>query len=298
MKHLTTLGAIAALVIFTGLFFSCRPKQLSGNLTITDHYNREVSITRNPLRIVSLAPAITETLFAMGYGERIVGRSDYCNYPPEAYNIEVAGTLMELNMENIVLMKPDLIIAGTHFPKENVQALENSGYQVVVLMGQGRFEGTYEGVIRPIGRILDDPEAAEELIESMEQIRLTAMERVKKFPYSPTVYYVVGFGEGGDWTAGGDTFIGQMLSMAGSVNIAQDLSGWAYNLESLVEKDPDIIIVPEWALESFPKTPVYSDLSASRNGRIFSIDEDLISRQGPRLTEGLVSLVDIIEQSF
>ena len=121
--------------------------------------------------------------------------------------------------------------------------------------------------------------------------RYTEMrKRTETIQTRPTVYYVVGFGEGGDWTAGGDTFIGQMIETAGGDNIAAEISGWSYSLETLVEKQPEIIVVPDWALESFISAPLYSELEAVQNGRVYGINEDIISRQGPRLIEGLEQL--------
>ncbi|MCK5734879.1 MAG: ABC transporter substrate-binding protein, partial [Spirochaetaceae bacterium] len=117
---------------------------------------------------------------------------------------------------------------------------------------------------------------------------------VAGFSRIPRVYYVVGFGEGGDWTAGGDTFISQMITMAGGENIASDISGWSFSLEAIVEGDPDLILIPSWAESIFETTPVYSDLRAVKNGNIIVIDENSIVRQGPRLAEGFANLVSAI----
>ena len=128
----------------------------------------------------------------------------------------------------------------------------------------------------------------------MEATVTDALIKVVGFSENPTVYYVIGFGEGGDWTAGGDTFIGQMIEMAGAVNIAADVSGWAFSIESIVDRDPDLILLPGWAEAIFVTTPIYSDLRAVGNGNVIAIDEDAIVRQGPRLADGFASLVDII----
>ena len=121
-----------------------------------------------------------------------------------------------------------------------------------------------------------------------------ALRKVAAFSENPTVYYVVGFGEGGDWTAGGDTFIGQMIEMAGAVNIAADVTGWSFSLELIVDRDPDLILLPDWAETLFKTTPIYSDLRAVGNGNTVAFDENAIVRQGPRLADGFASLVDII----
>jgi iron complex transport system substrate-binding protein len=109
----------------------------------------------------------------------------------------------------------------------------------------------------------------------------------------PTVYYAVSYGEYGDYTAGGDTFVNKMISLAGGVNIAEDVSGWSYSLEKLVEQDPDIILVNQYMLEDFLATPPYNELSAVLNGRVYGINSDLIEHQGYRNAEGVAVLAEI-----
>jgi len=244
--------------------------------------------------VVSLSPGITETVFALGFGQLLVGRSAYCDYPPEAANIAVVGSMTEPNVEIIVSLSPDIVIASTHFTREAFESLTGLGLKVAVLRGGETFEGVYEGVIRPVAALVGDVEAGEKLISSMQATVAGAMSRVRQFAVNPTVYYVVGFGEGGDWTAGGDTFIGEMIALAGGRNIAADVRGWSFNLEALVERDPDIILIPPWAEDIFPVTPVYSSLRAVRSGSVLVVDDDSISRQGPRIAEAFAGLVDAI----
>jgi len=267
------------------------------SIEITDHFGRTVTLDKPAEKIVSLSPAITETVFALGYGERLAGRTDYCDYPPEAASVPALGSLMEPDIEAIAAINPDIVIASTHFPKEALEKLENANLKVVVLMGQESFEGTYNEVIMPVAEILGDKEAGEKIVASMKATVDKALAEVKTFTKTPTLYYVVGFGEGGDWTAGGDTFIGKMIEMAGAENIAKDVKGWSFSKETLVEKDPDIIIVPGWAKDVFPVTPVYSDLKAVKNGHVYTIDENTIVRQGPRLADGFASLVEIVAKA-
>jgi len=109
----------------------------------------------------------------------------------------------------------------------------------------------------------------------------------------PSVYYIVGYGEYGDYTATGETFISSVIEMAGGSNIAADTTGWIYSLEKLVEKDPDIIVGSQAAKEYFEQTNGYKDLTAVKEGRIYAIDVNLLERQGPRLAEGLKLLYEI-----
>ncbi|MDT8297873.1 MAG: ABC transporter substrate-binding protein [Spirochaetaceae bacterium] len=266
----------------------------AANIIITDYFDREIRLNGPAMSIVSLSPGITETVFALGYGDRLIGRTSFCDYPPEAMSIPEVGSLTEPNVEIIAALDPDIVIASTHFPEEALKKLENAGLNIAVLMGQESFQGAYDGVIRPVSTLLGDSEAGEQLVSDMEATFLRAREIAMKRTAKPKIYYVVGFGDGGDWTAGGDTFISEMIHMAGGENIAADVKGWSYSLEALVDKDPDIILVPSWALDIFPSTPIYNELRAVRNGHVFAVDENAIVRQGPRLAEGYENLVNII----
>ena len=112
----------------------------------------------------------------------------------------------------------------------------------------------------------------------------------------PSVYYVIGFGEYGDFTAGGDTFIHQIITMAGGNNIASDIEGWSFSLEMIVDSDPDILVCSKFwdSKESILITNGYKDLKAVQNGSLFEIDNNMLDRQGPRLAEGLKALAKII----
>ncbi len=295
-----SLRSIVFLLFFSMAVFplpargNAEPDRVQGEIRIMDYYGREIVLGEAAETVISLSPGITETVFALGYGHRLVGRTSYCDYPAEAASVPSLGSLTEPDIEAIVALSPDVVIASTHFPEDALNRLIDAGQNVAVLMGQESFQGTYDGILRPVSELLGDPKAGEKLISSMEATVTDALIKVAAFSENPTVYYVVGFGEGGDWTAGGDTFIGQMIEMAGAVNIAADVSGWAFSIESIVDRDPDLILLPGWAEAIFVTTPIYSDLRAVGNGNVIVIDENAIVRQGPRLADGFASLVDII----
>lgn len=263
-------------------------------ITITDSYDRKITIENEPERIISIAPSITETIFALDSGDKLVGRTDYCKYPEEVENIESIGSLMEPNIEKIIDLKPDIVIASTHFKEEVLNKLEEVDIKVAVLYGEESFEGVYE-VIGELGKVLNQKDKSQEITDNMNQRVENVLTRVKDID-KPSVYYVVGFGEYGDFTAGGDTFIGQIIEMAGGKNAASDVSGWKYSLESLVEKDPDILICSMYynTKESLMETNGYKDLTAVKEGRLYEINNDLLELQGPRLIEGLEALAEIL----
>jgi len=263
-------------------------------LKITDSYDRTVTLEKEPKRVVSVAPNITEIIYALGKGNTLVGRTDFCNYPAEAAKVSSVGGMQDANIEKIVALKPDVVIAASFFTKEMVQKLEKLNVKVVALYGPESFEGAYD-VISKVGKILNVDSKANEVIQTMKNKVESVEKRVKGLD-KPSIYYVIGFGKSGDYTAGKDTFIGQMIEMAGGKNAAEDVKGWQYSLERLVKNNPDMMVC---ARDNFTKNGLiaadgYKQLKAVKEGRIFEVDGDAISRPGPRLADALVELSNII----
>lgn len=263
-------------------------------INFKDSYERQVVIDKEPQRVISIAPNITETIFALNGQAKLVGRTDFCDYPTEASKIDSIGSLQEPSIEKIAELKPDLVIASTHFSKDTLTKLEELKIPTVVLYGEESFDGVYD-TISNVGKLLNSNSQAKSLIDDMKK----KVEDVKKSVEGkdkPTVYYVVGYGKTGDFTAGKNTFIGQLLEMAGADNIAADVTDWKYSLEKLIEKNPDIIICPSVGgfKQGLETTNGYKDLKAVKNKKLYEIDENLIVRQGPRLADGLAGLAKII----
>ena len=268
-------------------------------ISVTDSYGRTITFEGPVQSIVSVAPSVTETVFALGKGNLLKGRTDYCDYPAEAEQVQSIGSLMEPNIEKIAEINPDVVIASSHFKKESAEKLENLSIKVVVLNESKTFEGAYT-TIRDIAKITGAQKKAEEIISGMEKT-VKEVEKAVAGKDRPTVYYMIGFGEYGDYTAGGDTFIGQMIEMAGGDNIAKNVKGWSFSLESIVEADPEIIICSKyWDMKkNFVKAEGYKELTAVKEGRVYEMDVNLLDRQGPRLAEGLKALAEIIHpESF
>jgi iron complex transport system substrate-binding protein len=263
-------------------------------MTIKDSYDREVILPKQPQRVISIAPNITETIFALEAESMLVGRTEYCDYPPEASKIDSVGSIQEPSIEKIVELKPDLVIASTHFSKDTLTKLEELNIPIVMLYGEESFEGVYE-TISKVGYILNLNEKAENLVAEMKK-KVESVKKAIEGKDKPTVYYVIGYGKSGDYTAGSDTFIGQLLEMAGAENAAADVKDWKYSLERLIEKNPDIMICPSVGgyKQGLETTNGYKDLDAIKNKKLYEIDENMITRQGARLADGLVELAKII----
>ncbi len=263
-------------------------------VTFTDGMGREVTIESEPMTIVTMAPSMTETIYALGLGDRLVGRTDYCNYPEAALSVDSIGSLREPNLEAIIALNPDLILMSTHASEEVLAKLDEAGLKTAILTAQESFDGVYE-IITQTGTIFNVLDQATELVSTMQADVTTVLELVKDAE-KKSVYYVVGFGEYGDYTATGDTFIHEMLEMAGGTNIAADGESWSYNLETIIEKDPDYIICSELndTKGTLEQTEGYMELTAIKEGRLVEINQDLLSRQGPRLAEGLKAIAQLL----
>lgn len=255
-------------------------------LTLVDGENRSVTIKSEPKRVISVAPSVTEIFFAIGADDKLVGRTDYCNYPTAASKIASIGTLREPNIEKIAELEPDIVIVATHFKKEAAAKLEELGITVFVLKSQESFDGVYK-TITQAGQIANRQVAAQGAIDKMKAQVSSVVQKVKGLtPVS--CYYVVGFGDS-NYTATGDTFMHELLTMAGGDNVAKDGQQWSYSLEKLIEHDPQIIMVNNQydSLKGFTTHVNYQSLSAVKAKRVYEIDGNRLSIQGPRLADAL-----------
>ncbi|MGL4736154.1 MAG: ABC transporter substrate-binding protein, partial [Cellulosilyticaceae bacterium] len=266
-------------------------------ITITDSTGTEITINQKPEKIVSLAPSTTEILYFLGVEDHIVGRTDFCTFPESISSVASVGGTSDPNIEAIVALSPDLVVASTHVSEEVLTKLREVGINVAFLNEQENFEGTYSA-IQNIGKLVGESAKADEVVAQMKEKVEATIEKVKVASEGkavPKVYYTIGFGEG-DYSAGGDTFIGEMITLAGGDNIAKDLKGWGISKEQIAAGDPDLIIMPSNRNmpEDMKKTDFYKDLRAVKEGKLYEISEDMISRQGPRLADAFVELAQII----
>ncbi|HHT94125.1 MAG TPA: ABC transporter substrate-binding protein [Clostridia bacterium] len=263
-------------------------------LTITDTQGNKFKVEKEPEKIITIGPNLTETVYALGKGDKLIGRTDYDDYPNQVSEVESIGDLMTPNVEKVIDLDADIVlVSGTVMPDYINQMRQNS-VPVFVIDDQSSFEGVYDTILM-IGNILNANSKASEIVEDMKGKVADVTNKVNDLE-KPTVYYVVGYGEYGDYTATGDTFISFLLEMAGGDNIAKNEQGWSYSKEALIEKDPELIICSDrWdTKQGFMSTPGYEDLTAVKEGKVFELDENIITRQGPRLADGLLELAKIL----
>ena len=261
---------------------------------ITDSYGREVKISKKPERIISLGPAITEIIYAVGAADLLVGRTEYCNFPSEVKEVDSIGKITNPSIEKILELNPDIVISSTHVNEKLVKKIEKLGIKIISLYNDKGFKATFSNILT-IGNITENEMEAQRVVYDMKHKLLTVKNLVKDLE-KPTVYYVVGFGKYGDYTAGSDTYINDLLELAGGKNAASDIIGWKYSLEKLLEKDPEILICSKYygAKSGLEITNGYKNLSAVKSGELYEIDNNKLDRQGPRLADGVLDLLEII----
>lgn len=263
-------------------------------LTLTDASGKEFTFEKQPEVVISLSPAATEIIYAVGKGDLLKGRTDYCKYPAEALQVPSMGSIMEPNVEAIVALKPDVVFVSKMFSDDVKAKMDSLGIKVFDLASHDTFDGVYTSITNA-GQILGASAEAETVVADMKKTIADVTEKVKGAE-PKTAYYVVGFGEYGDYTAGKGTFIDQMITMAGGTNAANDVEGWKYSLEKLIEKNPEFLICKnaDGDKAGIEAANGYKDLTAVKEGKLIEIDNTLLDIQGPRVAEGVLTLAKIL----
>lgn len=246
----------------------------------TDSYGREVSLPREPQRIISMSPSITEMLFMLNSGDKLVGITDFCTYPPETKQITKIGGLQNFNTESLIVLEPDVVIIGSIITKEEVEKIEKAGIPVIAIREEQKMEGIYDA-LTVLGRIVNqDSLAIEEIKILKNKMESLHLDTSGKNP--PSVYYVVDFGDAGDYTAPNNSHIHEIITRAGGRNIGEDLSGWNISREYLFQEDPDFIFIRKEDKDHFCSKFPYRELSAVKNGRVYPIESGWIDIVSPR----------------
>lgn len=269
-------------------------------LTITDMTGNEITLEKAPKSIVSMIPSNTEILFELDLGEKVVGVSDYDNYPEEAALKEKIGG-QEFNVEKIISLNPDLVLAhesGLGMGGAGLQQLRDTGINVFVVKTAANFEEVYDTMIT-IGKATGATTEAEEMVQTMKDEVATIQEKASSVETKKTVFVEVSPAPE-IYTAGKNTFMNEMIQMLNAENIAGDLEGWIkMDPEEIVKRNPDIIITtygsytPD-ATEQVLTRVGFGTVTAIKNQAVLNVDADKTGRSGPRLTEGLLEMAKAI----
>ena len=294
MKKLA-LTVLALVFLLSGC---ARPTPAPGE--ITDQLGRPVRLDGPPQRIVSMSPSNTEILFALGLGDRVVGVTDYCDFPPEAMDKAKIGGFSNPDLEKLVALSPDLIVADQIHEKEVVPELERRNLPVFV-MDPRNMDQVLESIVL-LGRATGTEAEAARLVEEMKtRIGAVAQKVAGLSPQErPRVLSITWHDP--LWTAGKGTWEDQLISMAGGQNLFPDLEGYkTVDLEMVLNRDPQVIIAASghgealrapylWARDE----PRLKGTEALKKGRVYEIDADIVSRPGPRLVEGLEEMLRLL----
>jgi len=263
-------------------------------MTITDGAGENITLSAAPTSIVSLAPSNTEILFALGLGEQIVGVTEYGDYPEEALEKEQIGGFNTISTEKVVALNPGLILATGGVQAEVVEQLRGLNQQVVVIDSKNLDDILSN--IQLIGRITGRTSEAQTLVKDLQK-RIDAA-RAKGKSTGVKVMYIVW----GDplMVAGPDSFADDLIVKAGGVNIYADAATQypSVTLESVINRNPEVIIASDnigLELEDLKDLPEWRETSAVQNGRLYTIDADIVSRPGPRIVDALELFAGWIE---
>jgi iron complex transport system substrate-binding protein len=247
----------------------------------TDCYGNRVKLDSVPARIISLSPAITEMVFMLDDGNKLVGISDFCHYPEATDTMHRVGGMQNINVESLVALNPDVVLIGSIVTKQDMEKMERAGLKVVVIREETKLEGLCDA-LAVIGNLLDKKELADEQIQKIHNQLDSVKSHIDTTLAPKKVYYVVGFGEQGDFTAPQNSHIHEIITAAGGENIGKDLTSWSVSREYLFEADPDIILIRKEDLEIFGKTKPYTSLRAVKEGHLYPIESGWIDIVSPR----------------
>lgn len=264
---------------------------------VRDQLGREILVPDEPKRVVSLAPSITEIVFALGAGHLLQGVTQHCDYPPEAEALPKIGSYVRLDVERIVALKPDLCL-GTRDGNPQEAAAKLEAMNIPLYAVNPRDLETVMDTLLEIGRLLHTEQRAEQLVKEMRERIEGVKTRVAKTQERPTVFFQIGIVP--IVSVGTNTFIDRLIATAGGRNLAAGSTPYPrFSKEQVVSLKPEVIIITSMTRgQDFE--PVrddwnqWSSLPAVRERRVHIVESDLFDRPSPRLVEGLELLCRLI----
>lgn len=267
-------------------------------LTIKDSVGNDITFETAPATIVSMMPSNTEILFELGLNDEIVAVSDYDDYPEEALEKDKIGA-QEFNVEEIVAMDPDVVFgheSGYASGEEGYDQIRDAGIQVFIVKNATNFEETYE-TITTIGQATDKVEEAEKIVADMRAKVEEVVEKTENVEQKTVFVETSPAPE--IYTPGKNTFMQEMLDMIGAKNVADDTDGWfMMEPETILDRNPEVIIVMydyiDTAVEDVYARDGFDSITAIKDEQVIQVNENITSRTGPRLAEGLEAIAKAI----
>ena len=272
------------------------------SFSASDATGQEVTLANVPERIVSLAPSITEILFAVGAGDQVVGRDSYSDYPEQAAQAaDIGGGYSELNTEAILALEPDLVLASELTSADQIKSIKDLNLTIFVVPNPTDFDGLYADLTL-VGQMTGHADSTPDLINGYKA-RVAAVEStLADVSEKPLVFYELdGTDSSAPWTSGPGTFIDTLINMAGGRNVGASLQGdWVQiSAEDLIVQNPDIILLGDatWGgmtPDMVTSRPGWDSISAVSQGQVYTFDDNLVSRPGPRLIDGLEAMARLL----
>lgn len=255
---------------------------------LTDDAGRNVTLPARVERVITLAPNLTEIVFAIGAGDRVVGNTSYCDYPPEAKNVAKVGDTLQPSLERIVALRPQVVLISTASQLEVfTQQLQHQNIAVFVTDPHD-LDGVFRS-IEQIGRMMDQDQQAQAVVQKLRERTAAVEKAVKQAPAVRAFYQVSGEPL---YTAGREAFVTDLMRRAGAISVTGDVPGaWPrYSNESALAARPDAIILPTGGSMGAANSNVAEALRNSpavQAGRVYKINDDHLARPGPRAVQGL-----------
>lgn len=272
---------------------SCTPVQKPESVTsstqqLTDDAGRNVTLPARVDRVISLAPNLTEIVFAVGAGDRLVGNTSYCDYPEQAKSITKVGDTLHPSLERIIALRPQVVLVSTASQLEVFTQQLQSQNIAVFVTDPHDLEGVFSSIER-LGKLLGQDQQATVVVQKLRERTNTVEQRVKQEQPVRTFYQVSGEPL---YTAGHDAFVTDLMRRAGATSVTADIPGaWPkFSNESALAAKPDAIILPTGGSMGAANANVADalrDSPAARAGRVYKINDDHLARPGPRAVDGL-----------
>ena len=266
--------------------------------SIVDSTQNTVTV-ENPQRIVTVASNVTETVYALGVGDRVVGVDSTSLYPAEAQRLPKIGYFRQINAEGILSLSPDLVIAtNSAGPPAVIDQIRDSGVPIAILDSAKSFEGAQRRITQ-IAALLDKTEKGTALTTTMK----TTIKTMEKPEKAPKVLFIYARGGGSQNVSGTNTAASAIIELAGGVNAVSDYEGYKpMNAEAIIQASPDYVLFTQRGLESIGGVDAAASLSgiaqtpAGQNKNIIAVDDLLLLGFGPRVSEGAIELSKALQQ--
>ena len=297
-RRMLLIAVLTALVL---LCMGCGKARQTRERTVTDMTGREIVLDGDITRVVALTAADCEILYAVGAGDALVGRGEYCDYPEAVLSLPSLQSGLGTNIEQIIALTPQVVFMDTmNQSVEQIDALEAAGVRVVESDAVD-LEGVYES-ISLIGRVMNREREAAEAIDGMKQTFRELSDKAAAHTDKPSVYFEISPLRDGLWTAGKGTFMDEAASLLGAANVFEDVTGWAaISEEQVIQRNPGYIVTTAVYSGTGP-TPEqeiagragWENLSAVKDGHILNLTDNALVRPGPRLAEGAKQLYEFL----